>query len=77
MLLAVSLPDLIPETDKLLEVGMSVLLTVAGAFLIWQLAIVTVGRIERWVGKAAGQSEGGEQRAHTLGQIFRKSMATC
>jgi small-conductance mechanosensitive channel len=66
---------LLPETDKLLEMGVSVLLTVAGAFLLWQLAILIVGRIVKWVGHAAGQSEGGEGRAHTLGQIFRNLAA--
>lgn len=75
MLLAVNLPKLVPETDKLLAMGVSVLLTIAGAFLVWQLAIVFVGRVEKWVGRAAGQSEGGEQRAHTLGQIFRNLAA--
>jgi small conductance mechanosensitive channel len=75
MLLAVSISSLIPETDKLLEVGVSLLLTIAGSFLIWQLAIVFVGRVQKWVGRAAGQIEGGEQRAHTLGQIFRNLAA--
>lgn len=66
---------LIPESDKLIEIGVSILLTLAGSFLVWQLAIVIVGRIQKWVGRAAGQTEGGEQRAHTLGQIFRNLAA--
>src|SRR5258706_15717702 len=66
---------LIPEGDKLIEIGVSILLTLAGSFLVWQLAIVIVGRIQKWVGRAAGQTEGGEQRAHTLGQIFRNLAA--
>src|SRR6266850_2842581 len=75
MLLAVDMQSLIPETDKMVEVGVSVLLTIAGSFLIWQLAILFVGRIEKWVGRAAGQGEEGGQRAHTLGQIFRNLAA--
>jgi small conductance mechanosensitive channel len=62
---------LIPENEKLLEMGVSVLLTFAGAFLIWQLAVGLVGRVQKWVARTAGQGEDGQQRAHTLGQIFR------
>jgi small conductance mechanosensitive channel len=75
MPLVLLIHPLLPETDKLLDMGVSVLLTIAGAFLLWQLAIVIVGRIEKWVGRAAGQIEGGEGRAHTLGQIFRNLAA--
>ena len=75
MPLVVAIHPLIPETDKLLDIGVSVLLTIAGSFLVWQLAIVIVNRIQKWVGRAAGQVEGGEQRAHTLGQIFRNLAA--
>ncbi len=71
MPLVVLIEPILPETDKLLQMGVSVLLTIAGGFLVWQLAVVIVSRIEKWVGRAAGQAEGGEQRAHTLGQIFR------
>ena len=62
---------LIPEPEKLLDMGVSLLLTVAVAFLLWQLAYLIVGRVEKWVARAAGQAEGGEQRARTLGSIFR------
>ena len=71
MPLVILIPPLIPENQKLLEMGVSVLLTFAGAFLIWQLATLLVGRIQKWVSRTAGQGEGGQQRAHTLGQIFR------
>ena len=71
MPLVILIQPLIPENQKLLEMGVSVLLTLAGAFLIWQLAFVLVGRVEKWVARSAGQGEGGQQRAHTLGQIFR------
>ena len=70
-LVVLALDTLIPENQKLLEMGVSVLLTLAGAFLIWQLAVVLVGRIQKWVSRTAGQGEGGQQRAHTLGLIFR------
>ena len=62
---------LIPEPEKLLDMGVSLLLTVAAAFLLWQLAYLIVGRVEKWIGRAAGRAEGGEQRARTLGSIFR------
>ena len=62
---------LIPESDKLLDMGVSLLLTVAAAFLLWQLAHMLVGRIEKWLARSAGHAEGGIQRARTLGQIFR------
>ena len=62
---------LIPESDKLLDMGVSLLLTVAAAFLLWQLAHILVGRIEKWLARSAGHAEGGIQRARTLGQIFR------
>jgi len=62
---------LLPEPEKLLDMGVSLLLTAAAAFLLWQLAYLIVGRAEKWIGRAAGQAEGGEQRARTLGSIFR------
>ncbi|HEY6867554.1 MAG TPA: mechanosensitive ion channel family protein [Candidatus Eisenbacteria bacterium] len=71
MPLVILIHPIIPEPDKLLDMGISVALTVAAAFLMWQLAFVIVGRIEKWMARAAGHSEGGEQRARTLGQIFR------
>ncbi len=62
---------LLPESDKLVDMGVSLALTVAAAFLLWQLAHVLVGRIEKWLARSAGHAEGGIQRARTLGQIFR------
>ena len=76
MPLVLLLQGLLPEPDKLLQMGVSLMLTLAAAFLLWQLAFVIVARTEKWVARAAGHSEGGEQRARTLGQIFRNLAAT-
>src|SRR5256885_3118282 len=62
---------ILPESDKLVDMGVSLLLTVAASFLLWQLGLIFIGRIEKWLARSAGHAEGGIQRARTLGQIFR------
>ena len=63
--------SILPDSDHLIQSGISLLLTLAAAFLLWQLVFVMVGRLEKWLARAAGHGEGGEQRARTLGHIFR------
>jgi len=71
MPLVLLIHPLIPENDKLVDMGVSLLLTLAATFLLFQLASIIGGRIEKFVARAAGASEGGEQRARTLTHIFR------
>jgi hypothetical protein len=46
-------------------------LTVAGAFVIMELAYLLVGGLEHWMSHAGHDRPGSEQRARTLGQILR------
>jgi small conductance mechanosensitive channel len=61
----------LPESERLVESGVRLALTVAGAFVVMELAYVLVGRLEHWMSRAGHDRPGSEQRARTLGQIFR------
>ena len=61
----------LPDTDRLADMGIRLLLTLVAAVLLWQLSLLLIARIERWLAKSGRLSEGREQRARTLAQIFR------
>ncbi|MBI5709877.1 MAG: mechanosensitive ion channel family protein [Candidatus Eisenbacteria bacterium] len=61
----------IPETEKLVDMGVRLALTLVAAFLLQQLAFLLVGRLERWVERAGSGTPHAVQRARTLGQIAR------
>jgi small conductance mechanosensitive channel len=61
----------IPESERLVEMGVRLALTVAGAFLLMELAFLLVGRLEHWMARLGHDRPGGVQRARTLAQIFR------
>ena len=66
---------LIPESEKLVEMGIRLALTLVGAFLLMQLAHLVVGRLRSWMVRAGQGKPGIERRAQTVGQTLR-SLAT-
>jgi small-conductance mechanosensitive channel len=66
---------LIPEPEKLAELGIRLALTVGGAFLLMQLAWLLVGRLRHWMVRAGRDRPGSAQRAQTVAQTLR-SLAT-
>jgi len=66
---------LIPESEKLAEMGIRLALTLGGAFLLMQLAWLLVGRLRHWMVRAGHDRPGSAQRAQTVGQTLR-SLAT-
>ncbi len=67
---------LLPESEKLAEMGIRVALTVGGAFLLMQLAWLLVGRVQHWMARAGRDRPGSAQRAQTIGQTLRSLLTT-
>jgi len=67
---------LIPETEKLGEMGVRVVLTILAALLAQRLLFLLVGRIEKVVRRAGHESEASRQRASTVGQVLRNFITT-
>jgi moderate conductance mechanosensitive channel len=61
---------LVPESEKLAEMGIRLTLTALGAFLLTWLGHLLVGRLRQWMVRAGRGRSGSEQRAQTLAQIF-------
>jgi small-conductance mechanosensitive channel len=68
---AVSTLHILPETDRLVEMGVRFAFTIAVAFLVLELAHLLVGRLEKWMSLAGRERPGAAQRARTLGQTMR------
>jgi small-conductance mechanosensitive channel len=62
---------LIPESEKLAEMGIRLALTLGGAFLLMQLAWLLVGRVRHWMVHAGHDRPGSAQRAQTVAQTLR------
>jgi moderate conductance mechanosensitive channel len=67
---------ILPETEKLGEIGLRVLLTLVAAFVAQRLLFLLVGRIEKVVRQAGHESEASRQRASTVGQVLRNFITT-
>jgi len=67
---------LIPESEKLAELGIRLALTLGGAFLLLQLARLLVGRARHWMVRAGHDRPGSEQRAKTIGQTLSSLLTT-
>ncbi len=67
----VLLSRLIPATEKLVEIGLGLGLTVVVAFVLQRALFLLVGRLERLIVRHGHDSRASMQRARTLGQIFR------
>src|SRR5262249_14872444 len=62
---------IIPQGDRLLDMGVRIALVVAVAFVVQRLLFLLIGRVEKWLVSAGHGSVHAEHRAHTLGQISR------
>ncbi len=62
---------LLPESEKLVDMGVRLGLCVVVAFLAQRALFHFVGRVERWMVRAGRGAPHAEQRARTLGQTFR------
>jgi small-conductance mechanosensitive channel len=69
------LSPLLPESEKLVDMGLRVVITILGAFLVQRMLFVLAGRLERVLTHAGHGTPQAEQRTRTLGQIF-KNLAT-
>ena len=67
---------LIPESEKLAEMGIRLALTFAGALLLWQAARLLVGRVQHWMARAGQGRPGAEQRARTVAGSLRSLLTT-
>ncbi len=65
-----------PESEKLIEMGVRLALTLAVAFLLTWIAGLLVSRVEKWMVRAGQGRPGSEQRAETLAQIVRNLLKT-
>jgi small conductance mechanosensitive channel len=61
---------LVPEPEKLAELGIRLALTALGAFLLTTLGRLLIARLRTWMVRAGHGRPGAEQRAQTLAQIF-------
>jgi small conductance mechanosensitive channel len=67
-----ALPPFIPETGKLIEIGLRLAATIVVAFLLLRVVGLLANRGERWLARVSPEDGiHGEQRARTLGQIVR------
>ncbi len=62
---------LLPETEKLADMGLRVGLALVVGFLAQRALFLLVWRSEVWIVRIGRGSEHAKQRAHTLGGIFR------
>jgi small conductance mechanosensitive channel len=65
---------LVPESEKLAEMGTRLALTALGAFLLMWLGRLLVGRLRPWMVRAGRGRPDSEQRAQTLAQIFGSAL---
>jgi len=65
---------LIPETERLLDIGLRIGIAIVLGFLIQQVLFVVVRRIEGWIEGIGHHSTMAKKRAHTIGGIFRSSV---
>ena len=71
MFAVILLRPLLPETERLMDIGLRVGLGVVGGFLAQRLLFLMVGRGEKWIVRVGRGSEHARQRAKTVGGIFR------
>ena len=62
---------LIPEPERLLDMGARIGLALVFGFLVQRLLFLLVSRAQRWIERAGHASPHAVQRASTVGQIFR------
>ena len=65
------LQPLLPETERLVDIGLRVGLAIVAGFLFQRLLFLVVGRGEKWIVRVGRGSEHARQRSRTVGSIFR------
>lgn len=69
------LTRLLPETEKLLDLGVRVGLAVLFGVVVQWLAWLLIGRMVKWIERIGHHSAHSEQRGRTVGQILRNLSA--
>lgn len=67
---------MIPETEKLGEMGWRMLVTLVAAFVAQRVLFLVVSRLEKALLRAGQESEASRQRASTVGQVLRNLITT-
>ena len=67
---------MIPETEKLGEMGWRVLVTLVAAFVAQRVLFLVVSRLEKALLRAGLESEASRQRASTVGHVLRNLITT-
>lgn len=67
----IQLKSMLPEPEKLAEMGVRLAFTIAAAWLLQRALFLVVGRIERWLVRHAHDQVHAVQRARTLGYTAR------
>jgi len=70
-MMPLKIQPIFPEPDRLIEMGARIAMTIVVAMAIQWILSRVVGRVERLVASAAHHTPEAQQRARTLGQIFR------
>lgn len=67
---------MLPESERLIHMGVSLAFTVLAAFVAQRLLFLVVGRIEEVVKRTGAHSPAAKQRASTIGQVLRNMITT-
>jgi len=67
---------MLPDAEHLGVTFVRLLLTVAAAWVAQQVFFLLIRRLEEWLIRAARDKHHGEQRAKTVGQLFRNAITT-
>jgi len=67
---------LMPESEKLFAVGVSLAFTILAAFIAQRLLFLVVARMEAVVLRHGHHAEAAKQRARTVGQVLRNMITT-
>jgi len=67
---------LIPESEKLADMGIRIAITVAFAFLVQRLLYLAIARMQKIMIRAGHGAPAAEARARTLGLILRRLVTT-
>src|SRR5262245_44906582 len=62
---------LLPTPEQLVDSGVSIGVALLFAFVVQRVLFLVVGRLEKWIARAAHHRVHAEQRARTIGGIMR------
>jgi small conductance mechanosensitive channel len=67
-------PWMVPDAEHLGVTLVRLALTIAAVWVVQRIAFLLIRRAERWLIRAAREERHGEQRAKTVGQLFRNAV---